>query len=215
MLVPPRSPLPSRTNRVVNPGGPDKKRAKRTSAEMAAAAQQKKKLKLALEQMERDKIRMLAEMEEVEEQEERDEERTRIKDIAVLAESDAGGETNTQYDKEGMATGGDNDIVMADGENDEEVNGVFDDEPELEGPDTVKKVIYGNFVDDCQWLTLFRKRGKQLGLGGTFEQRLTSRKKCLVNNQRMFFFSHCFYINFLTTCNRLNIMTIVPNQVTN
>jgi hypothetical protein len=152
--VPLRSPLPSRTKRVVNPGAPDKKRTKRTSAEMAAAAQQKEKLKLKLERMEREKIRMLAEMEEVEEQEQQEEERMRIKDTADLAESDAGGETDTKYDKEGMARDkSDNDIVMADGENNEvdDTFDVVDIEAELEGQDTVKmvsKLVYGIFVDD-------------------------------------------------------------------
>jgi len=135
-VMPPRSPLPLRDNRVVNPGAPDFKRKKRTSAEVAAAAQQKKKLRLELEQIEKDKIRMLAEMEAVEEDEERDEERMRIKDIADLAESHIDSE-------EGMAR--DNDIVMADGEDGEdgEVDEPFveaDTEPELEGPETVKKV---------------------------------------------------------------------------
>jgi hypothetical protein len=148
LTVPRRSPLPSRTNRVVNPGAPDKKRTKRTPAEMTAAARKKNDLKLELERMERERIRVLAEMEEVEEQDEQDEERMRIKDLADLAESDAGGETNTRYDKEGTATGRDNDIVMADVENGEEVDDVnneVDNEPlaerQVEGPDSVKTVI--------------------------------------------------------------------------
>lgn len=86
MVMPPRSPLPSRTHRVVKPGAPDFKRAKRTSAQVTAAAQQKEKLRLDLERIERDKIRMLAEMEKVEEEEQRDEERTGIRDIADLEE---------------------------------------------------------------------------------------------------------------------------------
>jgi hypothetical protein len=147
--VPPRSPLPSRANRVVNPGAPDKKRTKCTSEEMATAAEQKNKLKLELERIEREKIRMLAEMEEVEEQEQRDEEEMRIKDIVDLAESNADEETDAQYNKEGMAS--DNDIEMADGDNDEEIEVIVD--AELDGPDmakSVSKLVYGNFVDDFQ-----------------------------------------------------------------
>jgi hypothetical protein len=135
-----RSPLPSRTHRVVNPGAPDKKRKKRTPAEMAAAAQQKNKLRLELEKIERDKIRMLAEMEEVEEEEQRDEERMGIKDLADLAESHVDDETDG---KEGMVRDNDSDIVMTDGDNNKEVDNTFvevDSEPELEGLDTVKKV---------------------------------------------------------------------------
>ena len=142
--VPPRSPLPSRTRRVVNPGAPDQKRKKRTSAEVTEATQKKENLRLQLEQIEKDKIRMLAQMEAVEEEEQRDEERMVIKDIADLEESHAGGKADTQDGNEGMA--GDNDIIMADGENHEddafvepevdEVDGV----PELERPEKVKTV---------------------------------------------------------------------------
>jgi hypothetical protein len=135
-VLPPRSPLPSRASRVVKPGAPDIPRKKCTSAEVAAAAQQKKKLRLELEKIEKDKIRMLAEMEAVEEEEERDEERMRIKNISELAESHANSETDTQNGKEGMA--GDGDIVMANGEDDEafvEVDSASEPEPE-----TVKKV---------------------------------------------------------------------------
>ena len=143
MPVPPRSPLPSRTNRVVNPGAPDKKRMKRTSTEMTVAAQQKEKLKLELARMEKEKIRMLAEMEEVEEQEQREEEGMRIKDIADLAESNAGGETDTQYDKEGNLKASDIDIVMADGNNNED--GMYV-EPELDRPDTPVVEIVSELV---------------------------------------------------------------------
>ena len=205
-VVPPRSPLPSRTNRVVNPGAPDKKRKKRTSAEVAAAAEQKKILQLELERIEKDKIRMLAEMEAVEEEEEREEERMRIKDIADLAEShgvDGDSETDTQYVNEGMAS--DDDIVMADNREDcEEVNDAFvevDSEPEPEGPrpDTVKTVSELMHPEDDESfpdLGVPFNRGKLLGLGGIFEQQLTRRRESLVRNQGSFFFL-LFYL--LTT----------------
>jgi hypothetical protein len=143
-VLPPRSPLPSRASRAVKPGAPDLPRKKRTSAEVAAAAQQKKNLRLELEKIEKDKIRMLAEMEAVEEEEERDEERMRIQDISDLAESHVISESGKEgmagdegmAEDEGMA--GDDDIVMADEEVEEFVE--VDSEPELEGPETVKKV---------------------------------------------------------------------------
>ena len=138
-LPPPRSPLPSRASRAVKTGAPDIPRKKCTSAEVAAAAQQKKKLRLKLEKIEQDKIRMLAEMEAVEEEEERDEERMRIQDISDIEELESPviNETGAQRSKEGMA--GDDDIVMADGEVEEPFVEV-DSEPELEGPESVKKV---------------------------------------------------------------------------
>ena len=79
--------------------------------------------------------------EEVEEQEQRDEEEMRIKDIADLAESNAGGETDTQYDKENKAD--DIDIVMADGNNNED--GMYV-EPELDRPDTPVVEIVSELV---------------------------------------------------------------------
>ena len=47
--MPPQSPLPLHTNQVVNLGAPDKKNTRCTSAEVAAAVQQKKRLQLKLE----------------------------------------------------------------------------------------------------------------------------------------------------------------------
>jgi hypothetical protein len=45
IVVPARSPLPARSNRVTNPGAPDQRRARRTSAEVAAANKAKMDLK--------------------------------------------------------------------------------------------------------------------------------------------------------------------------
>lgn len=187
--VPPRSPLPLRTNRVVNPGAPDKKNTRRTSAEVAAAAQQKKRLQLELERMEKEKIRMLAEMEAVEEEEQREEERVSIKDIADLEEPRADSEADTQYGNKGIA--GDDDIVMADDGENKEMNDMFvDNEPEFEGTDTVKTV--SKLAEDNSFLlmtvgVLFNRRNR-LDLGGTFEQQLTRRKKCSVRSQGSYFF---------------------------
>jgi hypothetical protein len=81
-----RSPLPAHSNRIVNPGAPDQKRKRCTPAEMAAAKMEKEKLKLALENIEKEKIRMLAEMEAAEEEEQWEEERTTIRDVTDLVE---------------------------------------------------------------------------------------------------------------------------------
>ena len=59
--------------------------------------------------MEKEKIRMLAEMEAVEEEEQREEERVSIKDIADLEEPRADSEADTQYGNKGIAR--DDDIV--------------------------------------------------------------------------------------------------------
>jgi hypothetical protein len=123
-LIPPRSPLPVRINRVVNPGAPDQKRGRRTSASVTAAMQRKEHLKSELEKMERDKIRMLAEMEASEEEEQRQEERMVIRDVTDLAES--------YPDIEGEP---DNDHVMADSEEDiEKTEYAVAPVDELEGP---------------------------------------------------------------------------------
>ena len=67
--VPPWLPLPNHINHVVNPGKPDAKRAKWTSAEITAAAKWKEDLRQEIEEYERQKIQMLAEIEPQEEME--------------------------------------------------------------------------------------------------------------------------------------------------
>jgi hypothetical protein len=58
----PRSPLPSRETRNEHPGNVAKARPKRTSAEVAAAQAQKEEKKRKLEELEREKKRILAEI---------------------------------------------------------------------------------------------------------------------------------------------------------
>jgi hypothetical protein len=77
-VVPPRSPLPNRINRVVNPGRPDAKRAKRTSAEVTAAAKRKEVLRQEIAEHERRKIQALAEIEMQEEMEAAEEENSMV-----------------------------------------------------------------------------------------------------------------------------------------
>ena len=61
--ITPRSPLPAHTTRVQNPGEPDKPHTKRTTAEVTKFAKRKAKLALEIQELERAKVHMLAEME--------------------------------------------------------------------------------------------------------------------------------------------------------
>lgn len=118
IIIPPRSPLPQRINRVINPGAPDKKRAQRTSEEVAAAAKKKEHLRLQLERLEREKIQMMAEMELEEVEADRLEEGMAIRNITDLA---------------GSKAAGDDDVTMTASEDTEK-----GDDDESEGP--AKKV---------------------------------------------------------------------------
>lgn len=62
-IIPPRSPLPQRINRVQNPGKPDVPRAKRTSDEVAAELETKENLLKEIEELRAQKLRMVAERE--------------------------------------------------------------------------------------------------------------------------------------------------------
>jgi hypothetical protein len=73
VVIPPRSPLPNRIKRVVNPGMPDAKRARRTTAEVTAATKQKHVLRQEIEQLEQKKIWIAAQIEMQEEAEDTDE----------------------------------------------------------------------------------------------------------------------------------------------
>jgi len=64
---PPRSPLPPRIKRVINPGKPDEKRTKRSSAEVAEAKKQKEDLRRLEEEYKTKKIEMMAKIEMQEE----------------------------------------------------------------------------------------------------------------------------------------------------
>jgi hypothetical protein len=77
-VVPPRSPLPARINRVVNPGRPDAKRTKRTSAEVTAATKRKEDLRREIEEHDKRKIQALAEIELQEEMEAAEEENNMV-----------------------------------------------------------------------------------------------------------------------------------------
>lgn len=81
--IAPHSPLPNHTNCVVNPGKPDAKRTKWTSAEVAVAAKQKEDLKKKVEELEKQQIQTLAEIELQEEMEAAEEESN-----AVYAQDD-------------------------------------------------------------------------------------------------------------------------------
>lgn len=208
--LPLRSPLPARTNRVVNPGGPDKKRKKRTSAEVAAAAQQKQKLRLELENLEKQKIRMLAEMEKVEEEEELEEERMGIKDMTDLAEPVS--ETGI---RDGMAR--DNDVVMADGADYEETFVDVDRESELDGLDSdTVKMVSGliqnnvNFADDHQRAVQQKKKvGRPKRERGDIRAAVDKEKGRSWQKTRCLFFIIVLSILFLTT---IIIYRLINNQ---
>lgn len=61
--VPPRSPLPARINRVINPGAPDRTSTRRTSAQVAADNKQKADLQRDFETLKKRQIEILAQME--------------------------------------------------------------------------------------------------------------------------------------------------------
>ena len=69
-VIPSRSPLPKRVNRVVDPAKPDMPQAKRTLAVVAAAEAKKSKLLRRLEELDKQNKLTLAEMELNEEDEE-------------------------------------------------------------------------------------------------------------------------------------------------
>jgi len=71
---PPRSPLPPRIKRVINPGKPDAKKAKRSSAEVAEAKKRKEDLRRLEEEYKKKKIQMMARMEMQEEMDAAEEE---------------------------------------------------------------------------------------------------------------------------------------------
>jgi hypothetical protein len=62
-MVPPRSPLPVRSNRVIHPGAPDQKNPRRTSAQVAADNKRKEDLKRDLDALAQKQIEILAQME--------------------------------------------------------------------------------------------------------------------------------------------------------
>lgn len=87
-VIPPRSPLPNRSTRVINPGAPDKKRTKRSQEEVAAATKQRDELRSRLEEIEKQKIEMLAQMEAAEEEDDLEEERRVINHTTDLMDVD-------------------------------------------------------------------------------------------------------------------------------
>ncbi|KAH8982122.1 hypothetical protein EDB86DRAFT_3051092 [Lactarius hatsudake] len=82
--IPPRSPLPQRINRVVQPGKPVMPRPKRTSAEVAAARAEKVKLSQEAEELDKQNKLALAEMELNEEAQDAVEERMAVRHLADL-----------------------------------------------------------------------------------------------------------------------------------
>jgi hypothetical protein len=80
--VPPRSPLPVRINRVLNPGAPDKKNTRHSSAQVAANKQRKEDLRRDLDALAQRQIEILAEMEVEQEMADDKEDRDAIRTLA-------------------------------------------------------------------------------------------------------------------------------------
>jgi hypothetical protein len=87
--IPQRSPLPQRINRVVQPAKPVMPRPKRTSAAVAAAEAEKVDLLRRLEELDKQKKLALAEMELNEEEEDAEEERTAVRHLKDLPDSES------------------------------------------------------------------------------------------------------------------------------
>jgi hypothetical protein len=103
-VIPPRSPLPARAKRPVNPGAPDMAKTKRTSAEVSAAAERKATLQHQADKLERRRIEMLAKMELEEELEEEEEERTVVRKRASMESLYSVDDVTTRSD-DGEGTG--------------------------------------------------------------------------------------------------------------
>ena len=89
--IPPRSPLPQRINRVIHPGKPAMPRPKRTSAEVAEAEAKKADILARLEELEKQKKIVLAEMELDEEEEDIEEEQTAVRHLKDLRDANSEG----------------------------------------------------------------------------------------------------------------------------
>jgi hypothetical protein len=86
---PSRSPLPERINRVIHPGKPAMPRPKRTSAEVAEAKAKKAELLRQLEELDKQKKIVLAEMELEEEEEDMEEEQTAVRHLRDLQDDES------------------------------------------------------------------------------------------------------------------------------
>lgn len=84
--VPPRSPLPVRSNHVLNPGAPDKPNKRRTSAQVTAEMERKAALRREADALRQRQIEILAEMEAELENEDEDKDRNVVR--TLTAESD-------------------------------------------------------------------------------------------------------------------------------
>ena len=85
--VPPRS-LPTRINRVINPGAPDKPGTRRTSAQVAAEKQRQVNLQCDLDALKQRQVQILAELELQLEMADEQEERDTVRKLADGIESD-------------------------------------------------------------------------------------------------------------------------------
>lgn len=112
-VLPQRSPLPARTNRNEHPGLVVKPRPKRTSAEVAEAAERKAALQRHIDELEQQRIVTLAEMELQEELEAEETQRAVVKKVAASSGLDDMEDVRTQSgdgeDEDGMTVNADED----------------------------------------------------------------------------------------------------------
>lgn len=87
---PPRQPLPDRTSRTQTPGGPDKPRAKRTSAQVKADKAEVERRKQEVVDLDRRRVELLAELELDEEDEDAEEDRDAVRTLADVRQDVSG-----------------------------------------------------------------------------------------------------------------------------
>ena len=114
---PPRSPLPPRVKRVINPGKPDAKKAKRSSAEVAEAKKRKEDLRRLEEEYKKKKIQMMAKMEMQEEMDAAEEEENAVNHWDNITDE---GEDVVEEEPAAEASGFGDDRTASDADVDEE-----------------------------------------------------------------------------------------------
>ena len=137
--LPPRSLLPHRTNRNIHPGKSSMPRPKRTSAEVAEAKAKEAELLRKLEELDKQKIEVLAEMEVDEEEKDIEEEETAIRHLNDLQDSE--NESFTKDDgPEAFPMDEDEPLMFPDSDKDESENSE-DDDPKSESVQSKPKQV--------------------------------------------------------------------------
>lgn len=137
--IPQRSPLPKRINRVVQPAKPAMPRPKRTSAEVAATKAKKAELLQRLDELDKERKIALAEMDLDEEAEDAEEERTSVRHLKDLSNTESQEPPTPPNDDVVEEFPMDDDDPSSPDDVDTKSPAPEDDEPELEhvGPKAV------------------------------------------------------------------------------